>query len=92
MKLVKLKPATKDYIWAGDKLKKWGKEAPYDKNLSKLHEIANKELSKIDFGENIYDVNFIRRANDKDVEDIILDVAPYEQLMDFMHLVQHLKL
>ena len=51
-----------------------------DKNLSKLHEIANKDLSKIDFGENIYDVNFIRRANDKDIEAIILDVAPYEQV------------
>ena len=51
-----------------------------DKNLSKLHEIANKELSQIDFGENIYDVNFIRRANDKDIEAIILDVAPYEQV------------
>ena len=52
----------------------------FDKNLSKLHEIANKELSQIDFGENIYDVNFIRRANDKDIEAIILDVAPYEQV------------
>lgn len=51
-----------------------------DKNLSKLHEIANKGLSQIDFGENIYDVNFIRRANDKDIEAIILDVAPYEQV------------
>lgn len=51
-----------------------------DKNLSKLHEIANKELSQIDFGENIYDVNFIRKASDKDIEAIILDVAPYEQV------------
>ena len=27
MELVKTKPATKDYIWGGTKLKKWGKEA-----------------------------------------------------------------
>lgn len=31
MDIVKLKPATKDYLWAGSKLKKYGKEAPYDK-------------------------------------------------------------
>ena len=39
MKLVKLKPATKDYIWAGDKLKKWGKEAPYD-NIAECWELS----------------------------------------------------
>lgn len=31
METVKLKPATKDYIWAGKNLKLWGKQAPYDK-------------------------------------------------------------
>lgn len=51
-----------------------------DYNLSKLHEIANEDLSKIDFGENIYDVNFIRKATDNDIKDIIMEVAPYEQV------------
>src|SRR5574344_1450336 len=49
-----------------------------DYNLSKLNEIANEDLSKIDFGENIYDVNFIRKATDNDIKDIIMEVAPYE--------------
>lgn len=31
METVKLKPATKDYIWAGKNLKIWGKKTPYDK-------------------------------------------------------------
>ncbi len=30
MELVKTKPACKDYIWGGTKLKSWGKEAPSD--------------------------------------------------------------
>ena len=30
MELVKTKPACKDYIWGGTKLKSWGKEAPFD--------------------------------------------------------------
>lgn len=39
MNLVKLKPATKDYIWAGTKLKKYGKEAPYD-NIAECWELS----------------------------------------------------
>ncbi len=39
MELVKLKPATKDYIWAGSKLKKLGKEAPYD-NIAECWELS----------------------------------------------------
>lgn len=39
MNLVKLKPATKDYIWAGTKLKKCGKEAPYD-NIAECWELS----------------------------------------------------
>lgn len=49
-----------------------------DKNLSKLHEIANKELSKIDFRENIYDVNFIIDANDRILSFLIGDLSQYE--------------
>ncbi len=39
MELVKLKPATKDYLWAGTKLKKYGKEAPYD-NIAECWELS----------------------------------------------------
>ncbi len=39
MELVKLKPATKDYIWAGTKLKKYGKDAPYD-NIAECWELS----------------------------------------------------
>ena len=39
MNLIKLKPATKDYIWAGTKLKKYGKEAPYD-NIAECWELS----------------------------------------------------
>lgn len=39
MELVKLKPATKDYLWAGTKLKKYGKDAPYD-NIAECWELS----------------------------------------------------
>lgn len=39
METVKLKPATKDYIWAGNNLKKWGKDAPYD-NIAECWELS----------------------------------------------------
>ena len=42
-----------------------------NKNLTKLHEIANEELKNVDFGENAYDVNFVRSAKDADIEKII---------------------
>ena len=42
-----------------------------NKNLTKLHEIANEELKNVDFGENAYDVNFVRSAKDDDIEKII---------------------
>ena len=42
MEIVKLKPATKDYIWGGKKLKKMGKEAPYD-NIAECWELSFNE-------------------------------------------------
>ena len=39
---------------------------------------ANKELADVNFGEGVYDVNFSRAAADKDIEDIIFDLAKYE--------------
>lgn len=51
-----------------------------DKDLSAFHEYANKALKDIDFGENIYDVDFIRTAADKDISDIIFDLNKYRNL------------
>ena len=51
-----------------------------DKDLSNFHKYANEALKDIDFGENVYDVNFIRMAADKDIADIILDLDQYRYL------------
>ena len=51
-----------------------------DKNLSAFHAYANEALKDIDFGENVYDVNFERIAADQDIKDLILDIAQYEDL------------
>jgi len=48
-----------------------------DASLSKFHAIANEQLKDIDFGENCYDVNFIRDAYAQDLSDIILDMDNY---------------
>lgn len=49
-----------------------------NKNLSTFHEWANKELAEVNFGEGVYDVNFVRAAADKDIENIVFDLAQYE--------------
>lgn len=46
-----------------------------DQNLASFHDYANKALKDVDFGENIYDVNFIRNATDNDINNLILDVC-----------------
>lgn len=51
-----------------------------DKDLADFHKYANEALKDIDFGENVYDVNFIRMAADKDIADIILDLDQYRYL------------
>lgn len=51
-----------------------------DRNLSTFHEIANKELSKIDFGENYYDVDFVMRANDLKIGEAIEELCAIEQV------------
>ena len=49
-------------------------------NLDKLHAMVNKELMNIDFGVNVYDVDFVRQAKDTDLDKIILDLSRYEQV------------
>lgn len=51
-----------------------------DRNLSTFHEIANKELSKIDFGENYYDVDFVMHANNPKIEEAIEELCAIEQV------------
>lgn len=49
-----------------------------NKSVPSLLEKANKDFSEIDFGENIYDVNFVRKASDRDIKNIIYDVCAHE--------------
>lgn len=48
--------------------------------LTQFHKIANKQLKDIDFGINVYDVDFIREAKDKDLDKIIIDLNKYEKV------------
>ena len=50
----------------------------FTKNLTSFHDWANEELKDIDFGEGVYDVNFIRSAADKDIDQIVFDLEKYE--------------
>ena len=49
-----------------------------NKNLGDFHSWANQQLKDVDFGEGTFDVNFVRAAADKDIEDIIFDLSRYE--------------
>lgn len=51
-----------------------------DKDLADFHKYANEALKDIDFGENVYDVNFIRTAAEKDISNIIFDLDQYRYL------------
>lgn len=46
-----------------------------DRHLRDFHDYANKTLADIDFGENVYDVNFIRDAKDSDLAALITDIG-----------------
>ena len=52
----------------------FGVSIPDDK-LKDFHDFANNALADIDFGENVYDVNFVRGADSKDLYDLIIDLA-----------------
>ena len=49
-------------------------------SLSKFHEIANEELKDLNFGENVYSVEFERDSEAFDLKDIITDLAEYEDI------------
>jgi single-stranded-DNA-specific exonuclease len=46
-----------------------------DNKLKDFHEYANEALKDIDFGENVYDVNFVRGADSKDLYDLVIDLG-----------------
>jgi single-stranded-DNA-specific exonuclease len=46
-----------------------------ENNLEAFHNYANKALEKYDFNEDFYPVDFIRCPMDKDLKDLILDIA-----------------
>ena len=52
----------------------FGISIPDDK-LRDFHEYANEALANIDFGENVYDVNFVRGADSKDLYDLVIDLG-----------------
>lgn len=49
-------------------------------HLNEFHKKANTELASIDFGESAYDVNFVRRGNSKDLDELIEDISEYEDI------------
>ena len=46
-----------------------------DSNLYAFHQYANEALKDINFDEGVYEVNFIKNANDPDLEDLIFELA-----------------
>lgn len=52
----------------------------YDKNLADFHAYANKELAEVDFGQNVYEVNFERLAADADIEDLVINLTSHEDI------------
>lgn len=46
-----------------------------DALLRRFHEYANEALAGINFGENVYSVNFVRDANSEDLHRMILDIG-----------------
>lgn len=49
-------------------------------NLANFHKYANEALKEVNFGENVYDVQFIRSAAEKDLGAIIMDIGKYESI------------
>lgn len=50
------------------------------KNMDKFHEYANTALKDVDFGENVYDINFGRIAADEDLIELITELSRYPDL------------
>lgn len=46
--------------------------------LKEFHDYANETLKDVDFGENVYDVEIVRKGSDSDIAKIIYDLNKYE--------------
>lgn len=51
-----------------------------DKSLRAFHQYANEKLKDIDLGEEIYDVNFQRKANAQDLSKLIVEISNYDNI------------
>lgn len=51
-----------------------------NEDLSRLHEMANKDLAKYDLGEDYYEVNFERQAYSADLPDLITELAGFKDV------------
>ena len=50
------------------------------RKLEQFYNISNEELKDLSFGEDCFEVNFIRAAADRDIADIIFEVNKYEDI------------
>ena len=66
---------TRDYTHANAA----GYSIPVD-NYSTLLTLSNAQLAAYDFGDNNYDVDFVRKASNSDISNIIFDLARYERV------------
>ena len=49
-----------------------------DKYLSNFHKYANEKLKNMNFGESVYNIDFVREQNNNDINDIIFNLINYE--------------
>lgn len=66
---------TRDYTHANAA----GFAIPAD-SYNELLALSNTQLAAYDFGDNNYDVDFVRKASDSDISNIIFDLARYERV------------
>ena len=54
-----------------------------DNKLREFHQYANTVLAPIDFGENVYDVNFVRSATDADLGSLVMDLGEAKDIWGY---------
>lgn len=52
----------------------------HESHFDQFMNYANEELANINFSEGSYEVNFERHALDKDLKDLVYDIAKYENI------------
>lgn len=51
-----------------------------EKNIENFIDYSNKELKDIDFNEGIYEVDFLRKCDDKDLKELIFELGKYPEI------------